>query len=338
MAVEAVAPERETKVEVEAEAREMPRVHVAPPVPVVAPDKVTRIATPPRAAPSEQVETRAVRAAMTPPREPAKPSRMARAAESLRVKTGAFVAAAFDLTKMQARVDAIVAKARANDAIAQPAQATPQMLTPVANSILGLNTGNDAIAEAIGHVRSNPYHRGPHPHLEAFDAAGYHVLTSSIATEKDDKTLTVVVLKASHGRNLEDLSFSPLAKVPGRGNARVISEAFQALVQSALENGFVRLKGTAGFSQDAAKLYGKMGFKPTSGEPRQGVPLYLDLRDPAAVRQMLFVFTAARAGITDVPKNVGQRIVESGETQSDPVRPSFAGELGSDVQTHKPSD
>lgn len=191
---------------------------------------------------------------------------------------------------------AIAERAKAN-AAANTSRLPGDALAKMAEALVGLNSGEDAIAKAFTHVAPNDYHFTPHPHVEAYDCAGHHVLTASfVPWPLDPKTLVLVLLKASHGRNVEELAFEEHARsVPGRGNRRVVAEVLRRAVDVALDNGFTRIEVTPGFSHRVAALYGEMGFLPPGGgAASRGDMLYLDLCDEASVRQMM-QFVAARA-------------------------------------------
>jgi hypothetical protein len=134
------------------------------------------------------------------------------------------------------------------------------------------------------------------------------------------RTLIVDHLKASHGRNVDDFSWFNGARVAGRGNARVVSEALQAVVELAVESGFDKLQCFPA-TDEVARLYAKMGFVMVDGGPTRGqANMTLDLTDPNAVRLALIVFTASRANIVDVPKDVAEKIAAERGNHTAPLR------------------
>jgi hypothetical protein len=218
----------------------------------------------------------------------------------------------------EAHVERLVAKARRTAASAQRAPPLArEAFEKTAQALVGLNAGPDQVSEVF--VRS---FGGTTFDVDAFDRAGYHVLNARLQVHAP-QMLHVDLLKASHGRNVDDNAlWTGAGKVPGRGNARVISEALHGMVELAVEHGFTTL-GCTPASNEVAKLYAKMGFTTADGEPRARVSMQLDLTNPAALRQALVVFAASRANITDVPKDVADRIAQAREHQSPPSRAQF---------------
>lgn len=231
-----------------------------------------------------------------------------------RETAGLFPATLPDPVKMQQQVDTMVAKAQANATGTPPSIIDPQKFGGVAQHLLGINSGPDQISEA------SVVTAGSNLEFDAFDRAGFHVMFGRVSASGD--AVYVNNLKATHGRNVEDLSYGHgEQKLPGRGNSRAISEALSAATDAALANGFSALECTPG-SDEVAALYAKMGFKRTDGVegPEAFKRMRLDLKDVNAVRQMVFVFTASRIGLTDVPKTVSDKALATGRVLSPPNR------------------
>lgn len=228
---------------------------------------------------------------------------------------GVFPAALPDLAKMQLQVETMVGKAKANAAGTPPTTIDHDKFAGVAQHLLGLNSGPDQISESSIHGN------GGRLEFDAFDRAGFHVMYGMVTAEGN--AVYVNLLKATHGRNVEDLAGYTHGeeKMPGRGNSRAISEALSAATDAALASGFSALECTPG-SNEVAALYAKMGFKRIDGEaqPFEWKKMRLDLTDVAAVQQMVFVFTASRVGIKDVPKNVADKALATGRVLAPPNR------------------
>ena len=236
-----------------------------------------------------------------------------------RETAGLFPGKLADAAALQKEAASVVDKARANQLAFKAGHAiTFEKFSGVAQSILGVNTGADEIVEASVH---------PIPGFvlfDAFDRAGFHVIQGGVSVHHD--ALYIELLQATHGRNVEDLAGYGKGeeKMPGRGNARAVSEALSAAMSSALANGLCALECTPG-SDEVARLYGKMGFRRSDGNsvPLNGYKMRLDLTDAAVVTQMVLVFTASRIGIRDVPKDVGAKIFARGQARSPPNRLTF---------------
>lgn len=228
---------------------------------------------------------------------------------------GLFLGALPETSTLQAQVDATLARARANAHGEVPLALERDKFTSIATHLLGINRGSDQISEATIRQTDELLE------LDAFDRAGFHVLYGVLAPHGD--ALEIGLLKATHGRNVEDLeSYNHSeAKMPGRGNARAISESLSAATEAALNNGFSALACTPG-SDEVAVLYAKMGFKRVDGgaEPQAYQEMRLDLADRSAVQQMVFVFAASRAGVTDVPKNVAEKALAAHRVVPPPAR------------------
>lgn len=227
---------------------------------------------------------------------------------------GLFAAAFPDTTALSQHADMLVARAQAS-ALARRSGAfshaafSTAAFAHVAERVLGLNSGPDEISEA--HLLADAVG----VRLEAYDRVGFHVLSGLLIARPH--ALYISELKAAHGRNIEELGGfgAGHAHLPGRGNARAVSEALTALMESAVAAGFTSLACTPG-SPEVARLYAKMGFVDIQHESE----MVLDLTDAQAVKHLLFVFTASRAGISDVPKNVAARIRASGRAALPPNR------------------
>lgn len=233
-----------------------------------------------------------------------------------------------DLNALQARASAWLAKAEANKAKLEAGGKTP--ITPAdfkaaLKGLIGINSGADEVVQVHATDYCDDLGRrepGKFLSIDAFDAAGFHVLRGDIYTE-DAGALYIAGLRATHGRNVDDLGLREgEAKIPGRGNTRLIAQAFESAIEAALEQGFTKLQCMPG-GPSVAKLYYKMGFRyEETKDPDAYIKfetMTLDLTDKERIDQIVFVFAASRAGITDVPKNIGERIAAAGEWQSPPA-------------------
>lgn len=235
-----------------------------------------------------------------------------------RQTAGVFPGAMPDFAKLAEDVSRIVTRATENAASATP-PTTPKaaQFAPLAGRLLGVNTGNDQLSEVISYVdKQDPRALK----FDAFDRAGFHVIFGQVKVEQ--RSLYVSYLKATHGRNVEDLTYvRGEEKMPGRGNSRAIAEALNGAVDCALEAGFSSLACTPG-SLDVAELYAKMGFVREDGiaKPEAWKKMKLDLTNPAVVQQMTFVFSASRASITDVPKTVADKMLAKNQPLGPPNR------------------
>lgn len=230
-----------------------------------------------------------------------------------RETAGLFPGTMPDFGALTAQVIDIVTRAKANAAGPAP-ELDVNKFAPLAKRLLGLNTGSDQISEVV------TYRFVDQLRFDAFDHAGYHVMFGSVSVA--DKSLYVDLLKASHGRNVEDLVYGQdEVKMPGRGNTRAIAEALNGAVDCALDAGFSTLSCTPG-NGDVAQLYAKMGFVRQDGNPTPaaGETMTLDLSNEQVVQQMSFVFCASRAGITDVPKNVPEKMLAKNQPLNPPLR------------------
>src|SRR5207237_4551072 len=105
--------------------------------------------------------------------------------------------------------------------------------------------------------------------LDGFDRAGFHVLDAKLMPKPPPGTLYVHVLRAAHGRNVDDFNLEEgERKVPGRGNTLAVAVALEATVQAALEAGFCRIECNPG-GPTVAALYERIGFRKKT-EPEAG--------------------------------------------------------------------
>jgi hypothetical protein len=231
--------------------------------------------------------------------------------ESARRQLAGLPGADVNETAMKAHVEQLVAKALVNAASpGEPVGLTNERTGKALKRLLGLNSGPDQVTEILITNGGG---------VDAFDRAGYHIFDATVSG-MNDKKLYVQHLRASHGRNVADLGYGWGDRIPGRGNARVVSESLQGLVELAVESGYTSVGCTPG-SDEVAKLYAKMGFKPNEGHPPGAyVSMTLDLTNPAAMRQAIFVFAASRANIVDVPKDVAAKIYAGGSVPNPPAR------------------
>lgn len=218
-----------------------------------------------------------------------------------------------ELGALQARVSHVVSIARSNEAARGSPELSEAAFAPALRHFLGLNSGPDQIAEAHAH------RDGHNVYVNLFDRAGFHVM--AMQAQAAGRALHVVELKATHGRNVEDLQVYRLQdKIPGRGNARLVAEGLEQVVEIALANGFSSLSCVPA-SDEVAKLYAKMGFVADHGlELGAFNAMTLELADTYAVQQMVTVFGASRAGIHDVPKNVSEKMQAQGQALAPPNR------------------
>lgn len=228
------------------------------------------------------------------------------------------------LEALQSKVTEWVGIAQANQVKLQakdsaPPQVTPQSFKNALRQLIGINSGPDEIAsvhasdfvEMLG--RREP---GVYLGIDAFDAAGYHVMHCETFTDTPG-VLAIAGLVVTHGRNVMDLNMlEGESKVPGRGNARLVSQAFESTIEAALAQGFTKLMCVPG-GPTVAKLYHQMGFR--FDDPELAESMTLDLTDRASIEQIVFVFAASREGIKDVPKNVSERLSAKGEWLSLPA-------------------
>lgn len=246
-------------------------------------------------------------------------------AETVGLFSGAAGGVMPSLETLQIKVTEWVGVAQANHARLQASdskvkpQITPQSFKEALRPLIGLNSGADEIAsvhasdyaEMLG--RREP---GVYLGIDAFDAAGYHVMHCETFTDAPG-VLAIAGLVVTHGRNVMDLNMlEGEAKVPGRGNARLVSQAFESTIEAALAQGFTKLMCVPG-GPTVAKLYHQMGFR--FDDPELAESMTLDLTDRAAIEQIVFVFAASRHGIKDVPKNVSERLSANGEWLSPPA-------------------
>lgn len=223
-----------------------------------------------------------------------------------------------DFAVLAKQCEEIVSKATANAQLTGARKLSAESVAPMANYLLGINTGPDQISEIIAH-KAAP---GTISDLEfhAFDAQGFNVIYGAVKAK--ESSLHINFLKASHGRDVSDLKYTGAEqKMPGRGNARAVAEGLNGAVACALAAGFDSLSCNAG-TVDVCELYMKMGFKRVDGktEPEPQKLLKLDLTNPDVVQQMMFVFSASRMSITDVPKNVDAKIAAAGQPVGLPTR------------------
>jgi len=230
-----------------------------------------------------------------------------------RETAGLFPGSGMDPAILSAKVSRTVETAIANRAKPAPTALDKEKFAAVTQRLIGINSGPDQISEASLQESGNDLE------FNAYDKAGFHVMFGRIRVSGD--AVYVANLKATHGRNVDDLSYAHgEEKMPGRGNTRAVSEALSAATEAALASGFSALECTPG-SNEVAALYAKMGFKTKDGSaPAAFDKMRLDLTDTAAVQQMVFVFTASRLSITDVPKTVSDKILAQGKAQTPPNR------------------
>lgn len=226
---------------------------------------------------------------------------------------GIFAGAVPTAEVLQAQVDHILGAARANEAAKADPLLTDATVAPALDHFLGINSGPDEIVEAVAHREAH------NVFIDLFDRAGFHVM--GMQAQAAGRALHVVELKATHGRNVEDLKVYRLQdKIPGRGNARLVAEGLQQMVQLAASNGFSSLSCVPA-NDEVAKLYAKMGFVADHDlETSAFNAMTLDLTNPKIVQQLVFVFAASRAGIRDVPKDVSAKMQARGEALSPPNR------------------
>lgn len=235
-----------------------------------------------------------------------------------RPASGLFPGAMPDMAELTATCARIVEQAKANAAKPGKPSLAPEQFAGLAKRLLGVNTGADQICELIVHAL--PPGGMSEIEMRAFDTAGFNVVFGQVKTS--GRSVHISFLKASHGRDVGDLEYTGAAqKMAGRGNARAVAEALQGAVDCALDNGFDSLTCHAG-TVDVCELYMKMGFKRVDGSttPAPQKLLKLDLADPEVVQQMMFVFAASRMGISDVPKNVAEKMAARGEPAPVPTR------------------
>ena len=221
-----------------------------------------------------------------------------------------------DPSALQTQVERIAGQARANEAARGSPALNANTFDHALERLLGVNSGPDEIAETHAHVeRTDGVDR---VHLDAFDRAGFHVLAAHLVA--NGRALHVIELKATHGRNVQDLTVYHEQRMPGRGNKPLVAEALSEVVEAALANGFSSLSCVPA-TNEVAQLYAKMGFHADNGlEVAMYNEMTLDLTDARAVQQLVIVFGASRAAIRDVPKDVSAKMQAAGQALSPPNR------------------
>lgn len=138
-------------------------------------------------------------------------------------------------------------------------------IAAMGQSLLGLNSGDDQIVEV--RAVEFPSRRGKAFELHAFDRAGFHVLHCEVFMLEPGK-LYVDDLRATHGRNAEDLMLSIGAeRMPGRGNALAVAAGLEAVIVTGARAGIHQIVTRPG-SPQVQRLYEKMGFtSPGSADP-----------------------------------------------------------------------
>jgi hypothetical protein len=205
----------------------------------------------------------------------------------------------------------VTERARANKAAVPPKVSffEADNLKAAAQGLLGINSGPDQTEE----VRIHTSHENGNPivKFQVLDRAGFHVMSASVRFR--DPGGGWIGLAASHGRDSGELEqFGGAAKVPGRGNALLVAAGLESILVEGSKHGLYRL-GCEPASDKVAELYARMGFKTLDGSlPAKGKEMWLDLTDEEVTRKALVSFVLGRGQITDVPKDVAQRLVAEG--------------------------
>jgi hypothetical protein len=174
--------------------------------------------------------------------------------------------------ELEQTIELVVARARANKTRLSNGEKLldfPKLdhFATASGALLGLNTGDDRIEEVrvIDHTPRGRKRRRIEIH--AFDHRGFHVLDANLS-RLDAGVLYVDALRATHGRNCEDLELDFGGHgVPGRGNALAVAAGLESLITEAVKNGVHTLATSPG-SPAVASLYMKMGFtEPGSEQP-----------------------------------------------------------------------
>jgi hypothetical protein len=199
----------------------------------------------------------------------------------------------------EADVQALVAKvvARAKQNKAAPGFPSTQDLAKIASVTLGLNSGPDKIGEVWAEDVAATKQQKAHFALHAFDQRGFHVMWGQVHKQADG-VLYIDGLRASHGRNCDDL---PLdmgeGSVPGRGNGAITAAGLEAMITSGVEHGLHAIATSPG-SPAVARLYEKMGFTaPGSKEPFHKKPIAWALENVPVVSDAIDTVNIARKGL-----------------------------------------
>lgn len=220
-----------------------------------------------------------------------------------------------DPQALERTIELVVAQAKANRhrlEVGLPILDFPRLdaFAAMAEGLVGQGQGPDRIAEVrvVDWVPKGKKRRDVAIH--AFDRRGFHVLEAAFSKVAPG-TLYIDCLRASHGRNCEDLGLDfGGAKVPGRGNPALVGAGLEALLVHAVRHG-VHTIATSPGSPMVAMLYLKMGFT------APGSPVPFARRRLEWLLEQLPVVKEAIAGLHLVRKerNV-QAQLEAGEAPS----------------------
>lgn len=175
-----------------------------------------------------------------------------------------------DRRSLEETIDLVVAQAKANRhrlEVGQEILDFPRLdaFAAMAESLFGHGSGADRVEEVrvVDWIPKGKKRRDVAIH--AFDRRGFHVLEAAFS-KVGPGLLYIDCLRASHGRNCEDLGLDfGGGKVPGRGNAALVGAGLEALLIHAVRHG-VHTIATSPGSPMVASLYMKMGFTAPGSE------------------------------------------------------------------------